>query len=290
MASRYAEKGLERMRHWVQEHTAAITAVTLTAVGTLLIVVAGIATAAADQVARVHPVVLERFDHDPVAFTEGMFVDGTTLYESTGLEGKSELRELDADTGQVRRAVPLPPAYFGEGIADAGAHLWQLTYENGVAIEWDKATLTMLREVPLDGQGWGLCRAGDRLIRSDGSAVLHIHRPDDMRETGTLAVTYNGIRVTGLNSLDCVGNRIWANVFPTDQIIEVDAVTGVVTAVVYATGLREAAWHGEAGVLNGIAHLGGPEGNGQFLVTGKYWPTLYRVRFEPATEAEIQVR
>ncbi|TDK87159.1 hypothetical protein EUA03_18315 [Mycolicibacterium mucogenicum] len=290
VASRYAEKGLERMRHWVQEHTAAITAVTLTAVGTLLIVVAGIPTAAADQVARLQPVVLERFDHDPVAFTEGMFVDGATLYESTGLEGKSELRELDADTGQLRRVVPLPPTYFGEGIADAGAHLWQLTYENGVAIEWDKATLTMLREVPLDGQGWGLCRAGDRLIRSDGSAVLRVHRLDDMRETGTLAVTYNGIRVPGLNSLDCVGNRIWANVFPTDQIIEVDAATGVVTAVVYATGLREAAWHGEAGVLNGIAHLGGLDGNGQFLVTGKYWPAVYRVRFDAATEAEIQVR
>ncbi len=40
VASRYAEKGLERMRHWVQEHTAAITAVTLTGVGALLVVVA----------------------------------------------------------------------------------------------------------------------------------------------------------------------------------------------------------------------------------------------------------
>lgn len=42
VASRYAEKGLERMRHWVQEHTAAITAVTLTAVGALLVVVASL--------------------------------------------------------------------------------------------------------------------------------------------------------------------------------------------------------------------------------------------------------
>jgi hypothetical protein len=41
-AARYAEKGLERMRHWVQEHTATITAVTLTAVGALLVVVASL--------------------------------------------------------------------------------------------------------------------------------------------------------------------------------------------------------------------------------------------------------
>lgn len=290
VASRFAEKRLERMRHWVQEHTAAITAVTLTAVGALLVVVAGIPTAAADQVVKLRPVVLQQLDHDPVAYTEGMFVDGATLYESTGLEGKSELREIDATTGQLRRTAPLPPNYFGEGIADAGTHLWQLTYENGVAIEWDKATLSVLREVPLDGQGWGLCRAGDRLIRSDGSSVLRIHGLDDMRETGTMAVTYDGVPVSGLNSLDCIGNRIWANVFPTDQIIEIDATTGVVTAVVYATGLREPGWHGGAGVLNGIAHLGGAAGNGQFLVTGKYWPAVYRVRFEPAIDAEIQVR
>ncbi|OKH83125.1 glutaminyl-peptide cyclotransferase [Mycobacterium sp. ST-F2] len=267
-----------------------MTAVTLTAVGALLVVVAGIPTAAADQVVKLRPVVLQQLDHDPAAYTEGMFVDGTTLYESTGLTGKSALREIDATTGQLRRTVPLPPDYFGEGIADAGTHLWQLTYDNGVAIEWDKATLSVLREVPLDGQGWGLCRAGDRLIRSDGSSVLRIHGLDDMRETGTMAVTYDGVPVSGLNSLDCTGNRIWANVFPTDQIIEIDATTGVVTAVVYATGLREPGWHGGAGVLNGIAHLGGAAGNGQFLVTGKYWPAVYRVRFEPAIDAEIQVR
>ncbi|MUL62913.1 hypothetical protein BOO86_00435 [Mycobacterium sp. CBMA 234] len=42
VASRYAEKALERMRHWVQEHTALITAVTLTAVGSLLVVVSSL--------------------------------------------------------------------------------------------------------------------------------------------------------------------------------------------------------------------------------------------------------
>lgn len=42
LASRYAEKWLERMRHSIQEHTALLTAVTLTAVGALLIVVASL--------------------------------------------------------------------------------------------------------------------------------------------------------------------------------------------------------------------------------------------------------
>ncbi|MDH6247359.1 GAP family protein [Mycobacterium sp. OTB74] len=39
LASRYADKWLDRMRHRVQEHTAGITAITLTAVGMMLILV-----------------------------------------------------------------------------------------------------------------------------------------------------------------------------------------------------------------------------------------------------------
>ncbi|MUL62912.1 glutaminyl-peptide cyclotransferase [Mycobacterium sp. CBMA 234] len=242
--------------------------------------------ATADQISTLRPLILARMDHDPSAYTEGMFLDSAAgapvLYESTGLVGQSELREVDPDSGQVRRTVPLPPTYFGEGIADAGAHLWQLTYENGVAIEWDKPTLTVVREVPLHGQGWGLCRAGDHLIRSDGSPVLHLHAVDDMHETGTMTVTYNGIQLSGLNGLDCVGNQIWANVFPTDQMVQIDATTGAVRAVVYADGLLDPAQRRDAGVLNGIAHLGGAISDGQFLITGKNWPTMFRVRFDSA--------
>ncbi|MDR3663319.1 MAG: glutaminyl-peptide cyclotransferase [Mycobacterium sp.] len=239
---------------------------------------APLARADSATIIQLRPTVLGRIDHDPTAFTEGLFIDGTSLYESTGRPEHSQLRELDPDTGQLRRAVSLPPTYFGEGIADAGDHIWQLTYQNGVAIDWDKATLTARREVPLTGDGWGLCRDGDRLIRSDGSARLHFHRLDDMRETGSMIVTYNGTQATGLNSLDCRGNDIWANVFPTNEIVHIDATTGMVQAVVYAEGLLDTPHQDDVDVLNGIVHLD----NGQFLLTGKNWPTMYRVRFDPA--------
>ncbi|MUL49098.1 glutaminyl-peptide cyclotransferase [Mycobacterium sp. CBMA293] len=228
--------------------------------------------------APLRPTVLSRIDHDPTAFTEGLFISGTSLYESTGLLEHSQLRELDPTTGQLRRSAQLPPTYFGEGIADNGEHIWQLTYQNGVAIEWDKASLTSVREVPLHGEGWGLCSDGSRLIRSDGTARLHFHRPEDMEETGGTQVTYNGSPVPGLNSLSCFGNQIWANVFPTNRIIQIDAATGVVQSVVYADGLLDTPHQDDVDVLNGIAHLD----DGQFLLTGKNWPTMYRVRFDPA--------
>ncbi|WP_280825724.1 glutaminyl-peptide cyclotransferase [Mycobacterium sp. OTB74] len=229
-------------------------------------------------VAQLRPTVLDRMYHDPAAFTEGLFLDGTSLYESSGQFGRSQLRELDATSGQLRRAAALPPTYFGEGIADAGDHIWQLTYQNGIAIDWDKAAFTVRREVPLSGDGWGLCRDGDRLIRSDGSAQLHFHRIDDMAETGSMTVTYNGTQLPGINSLDCSGNEIWANVWPTNHIVRIDATTGSVQAVVNADGLLDTPHANNVDVLNGIVRLD----DDQFLLTGKNWPTMYRVRFTPA--------
>jgi glutamine cyclotransferase len=66
-------------------------------------------------------------------------------------------------------------------------------------------------------------------------------------------------------------------VWLTDTILRIDPATGRVDAVVDATGL----WPGQAGsrerVLNGIAHIEGDE----FLITGKKWPSMYRVRLDP---------
>ena len=158
----------------------------------------------------IEPVVLGEMPHDPMAFTEGFEIDGGVLYEGTGKVGTSQLRELDPDTGAVRKAVDMPGRYFGEGVTVVGDRIWQLTYTDGVAVEWDRATLTPIREVPITPQGWGLCRDGDRLIRSDGTPRLRFQNPDDLSETGGVDVTRDGRPVSGLNELECVGDRVWA--------------------------------------------------------------------------------
>ena len=226
---------------------------------------------------RLRPVVLATLDHDPSAFTEGLVLDGSSLYESTGLVGRSQLRELDPKTGALRRAAVLPSDYFGEGIAVVGDRIWQLTYRNGVAVEWDKTTLTRLREVPLAGEGWGLCHDGARVIRSDGTATLHLHESNDLRETGSITVTLNGTELRGLNGLDCSAGQIWANVFPTDQIVQIDPASGVVLSVVDAGGLLDPQYRDNIHILNGITRTD----DRQFLITGKDWPHLFRVRFDP---------
>ncbi|MER5671383.1 MULTISPECIES: glutaminyl-peptide cyclotransferase [Pseudonocardia] len=226
----------------------------------------------------VRPQVLAEIPHDPQAFTQGLELRDGTLYEGTGRVGRSQLRALDPATGAVRAASPLPPAYFGEGITVVGDRIWQLTWQDGVAVEWDRATLRPLREVPVDGEGWGLCLlsggSGDRVVRSDGTDRLFFHDPADLAGTGSVAVTLDGAPVTRLNELECVGDRVWANVWQTDDLVRIDPSTGVVDAVVDATGLLPAGQRAGADVLNGIAHVDGDE----YLLTGKLWPTTFRVR------------
>ena len=243
----------------------------------VLAVLAGVLVAPAaqgDPVATTQPEVLAEIPHDPDAFTQGLELADSVLYEGTGLAGQSQLRTLDPATGQVDRAEPIPGDYFGEGITVVGDRIWQLTYQDGVAVQWDRATMTPVREVPLAGEGWGLCYDGQRLVRSDGTDRLRFHDPDDMSELGGVEVTRDGAPVTGLNELECVEGRVWANVWPTDTIVRIDPGDGAVDLVVDAAALRERGIPPSAQVLNGIAHLNGDE----FLVTGKDWPTMFRVR------------
>lgn len=218
--------------------------------------------------------VLEEVPHDRTAFTQGFEIADGALYEGTGLVGASQLRELDPATGAVRRAISLPATVFGEGITVVGPRIWQLTWRDGVAYEWDRATFALLRTVPLAGEGWGLCNDGARLVRSDGTDRLRFHDPATFAETGSVAVTRDGAPVRLLNELECVAGQVWANVWRTDTLVRIDPADGRVTATVTAAGLLDPARRAGTDVLNGIAWLGGDE----YLLTGKYWPAAFRVR------------
>ena len=217
---------------------------------------------------------LATLPHDTTSFTEGLQRDGTTLWEGTGLAGLSELRELEPTTGAVVRSAPLPGKLWGEGVAVTGDTIWQLTYQDGVALQWDKATLKVKKQVALTGEGWGLCYDGNRLVQSDGSATLRFRNPTTFAQTGALTVTLDGKPVPQLNELECVGGQVWANVWPTTQIVRINPASGRVTATVDGAGLLTPAQEQGTDVMNGITWLGGDD----YLLTGKYWPVMLRAR------------
>jgi glutamine cyclotransferase len=113
-------------------------------------------------------------------------------------------------------------------------------------------------------------------VRSDGTDRLRFQDPDSFAEEGSVAVTLDGRPVTELNELECVDGQVWANVWQTDRIVRIDPADGRVTAVVDAAGLLPPDRRVGTDVLNGIAAVPGTD---EFLITGKLWPTIFRVRF-----------
>lgn len=225
--------------------------------------------------------VLRQLPHDPGAFTQGLELDAGVLYESTGLVGRSSLREVDLETGEVVRQRDLPAPTFAEGLTVVDGELLQLTWRNGVLYRWDKETFEPTGTARYQGEGWGLCYDGEVLWMSDGSSRLTRRDPATFAVLGTVEVRRAGEPVLRLNELECVEGDVYANVWLTDEIVRVNKRTGEVTATVDAAPLRELmpAGLGADAVLNGIAYL---EGSGTFLLTGKLWPSAFEVRFVAA--------
>lgn len=222
--------------------------------------------------------VLRTYPHDRTAFTQGLEIDGEVLYESTGMKDRSGVRVTDRTSGAELARTDLADPYFGEGITRAGDTLWQLTWTEGVAYARDPGTLAERARVRYEGEGWGLCTRAGRLVMSDGSATLTFRDPDSFAVTGSVTLADHGS--ARLNELDCADDgSVYANVWPTDRILRIDPDTGRVLADIDASGLLTTPERAQADVLNGIAQVPGTD---RFLLTGKYWPTVFEVRFVPA--------
>jgi len=229
--------------------------------------------------------VVRTLPHDPTAYTQGLVVFDDRLFESTGRKGSSMLRELDMATGEVLEQADLAPEEFGEGLtATDDGRLIQLTWLDGVAYEWDPDTLERLGEFSYVGEGWGLTTLEDgRLAMSDGTDVLAVRDPENFSEVDSLVIRRSGGDANRLNELEWDGEVLWANRFQTDELLRIDPECATVTGVADLSELREDATatadaSGDGlpiDVTNGIAHLPGTD---RYLVTGKWWPTMYEIR------------
>jgi glutamine cyclotransferase len=224
--------------------------------------------------------VLTSFPHDPSAYTQGLLFHDGFLYESTGRYGESSVRRVNAETGEVVAATALDPEYFGEGLARVGSELVQLTWKSGIALVYELETLELLRTHSYTGEGWGLCFDGTHLYMTDGSSTLFQRDPVTFEVTAELTVRAQGFPLHQLNELECVGEAVYANVYQTDRIVEIDIQSGEVVAELNGFDLSIAGGRpiDPAAVLNGIAYI--PETD-VFLVTGKLWSRVLALRFSP---------
>jgi glutamine cyclotransferase len=90
--------------------------------------------------------VVNTFDHDRKAFTQGLAFEDGILYEGTGLLGRSELRKVELETGNVLQTRELPAELFGEGVTIYGDNIIQLTWQSNVGFVYNKDTFELLQK------------------------------------------------------------------------------------------------------------------------------------------------
>ena len=219
--------------------------------------------------------VVHAYPHDRTAFTQGLiYLDGV-LYEGTGLEGRSTLRKVKLETGQVLQERKIDEKYFGEGITDWAGTLLQLTWKSGIGFVYDRATFQPKKTFSYGGQGWGLTHDTKRLILSDGTPVLRFLDPATLKETGRVVALDGSQPVANLNELEYVNGEVFANIWQTDRVARIDPHNGRVTGWIDFTGLLKPSEQAGADVMNGIAY---DAQNDRLFVTGKLWPKLFEVK------------
>jgi len=242
---------------------------------------------AVDQVGAQTPVcgyaVVNTFDHDDGAFTQGLVYSNGELFESTGVYGESSLRRVELTTGVVLQQTNLEPQYFGEGLALWQDRLIQLTWRENTAFVWDATTFAPRGTSSYPWDGWGLTHDGRVLILSDGSSILHYLDPDTFVELESQAVTDNGTPVVNLNELEWIRGEVFANHYLTDRIARIDPDTGEVIAWIDLAGLLNPV-PPSAHVLNGIAWDDAGE---RLFVTGKWWPSLFEIELTDCPELHL---
>jgi glutaminyl-peptide cyclotransferase len=218
--------------------------------------------------------VVRTYPHDPNAFTQGLEYVGGALYEGTGLNGRSSIRRVKLETGDVIKQKNISPAHFGEGITVFNADLYQLTWRSGVAFVYDRTTFAEKRTFTYKGEGWGLTHDQRALIMSDGTEYLRFLDPTSFVEQRRVRVTGVGVPVKNLNELEYVKGEIFANIWQTDYIARIDPVSGRVNGYIDLRGLLPGTAAVQDAVLNGIAY---DEATDRLFVTGKLWPTLFEI-------------
>jgi glutaminyl-peptide cyclotransferase len=226
--------------------------------------------------------VVRSYPHDRNAFTQGLLFKDGFLYEGTGLNGRSGIRKVKLDTGEVVQTKPLAPVYFGEGITDWKGSLVQLTWRSEIGFVYDLTTFQQTRTFSYSGEGWGLTHDDSRLIMSDGSADLRFLDPATLKETGRITVRDTTGPVERLNELEFVKGEVYANVWMTDRIARISPKDGRVTGWIDLSGLLtpadRAAVEQAGGTLNGIAYDAVRD---RLFVTGKLWPRIFEITLVP---------
>lgn len=234
--------------------------------------------------------VVKSYPHDGQAFTQGLFFHNGFLYESTGQEGRSQIRKVEIDTGKVLQKWDLPRDEFGEGSTLIGDKIFMITWQDGVGRVFNLGDFNLLKEFTYMGEGWGLTNDGTNLIMSQGTHVLKFINPDNFQQIKTLPIMReDGRPLMNINELEFIKGEIWANIWHSEKpdilgkpntIARIDPATGKLVGWINLDGISPDDQRRDSeNTLNGIAYDAAGD---RIFVTGKNWKKLYEIKLKPA--------
>ena len=220
--------------------------------------------------------VVAKLPHSTANYTEGFFYLDGLFYEGTGLKGNSAVFVTEPQTGNVLQRVTLPEQYFGEGVIDWGANIYEWTWQSHVCFVYDRFSLRMIKQFAYIGEGWGMTRTATEIVTSDGTATLRFRNPETFSETHHIIVKDDGKPIEQLNELEYIKGEIYANVWHSDRIARISPRDGHVISWIDLTGLLpDNEKINSESVLNGIAY---DAQHGRLFVTGKQWPAIFEIK------------
>jgi len=225
--------------------------------------------------------IINTYPHDKKAYTQGLEFHNGFLYETTGHRGKSWLRKINLETGEVLQQKDLDNTYFGEGMTIYNNTIYWLTWQanKGFTYNLDSFEQTGEFEYQKSLQGWGLTHNDTELIKSDGTNKVWFLDPITKKEKRNIQAYTNKYAVDNLNELEYINGKIYANKWQQNSIVIINPKNGIIEGVANLTGLRDiVAKDQKLGendeVLNGIAY---DTKTNRLFVTGKHWGKLFEI-------------
>ena len=224
--------------------------------------------------------IINVYPHSIEYYTQGLeFYDGF-LYEGTGENGTSGLFKVNLKTGKELLSHRLDDKYFGEGITILNNRIYQLTYRSQKGYVYNLTDFAVIDSFQFRGEGWGLTNDGTDLIMSNGTNVLTWLNTNDFSVVKTLEVADNSGLIYQINELEMIEGSIFANLYTTEKIIEIEPETGRILSEVVLPGIINM-YHkpgDRIDYMNGIAY---DKQTQRIFITGKLWPKLFEVELIP---------
>jgi len=225
---------------------------------------------------------INNFPHSINHYTQGLEFYNGFLYEGTGENGTSGIFKISLETGNVVQSNLMDEKYFGEGITVLNDKIYQLTYKAQKGFIYNLNDFAVIDSFQYKSkQGWGLTNDGINLIMSDGTQFLTWLNPNDLSVVKKIQVVNNKGIVNNINELEYVNNTIYANIYMTDIIVQIEPETGKVISQINLSGIINMykKQSDKIDYLNGIAF---DKKTNRLFVTGKLWPRLFEVEFIPS--------